>query len=62
MKMTNAYGLSRTRDEKGKVIKRDLKPYTMCLHTQLGGGRENMWVLVAEEYEDDDDALPSRVE
>ena len=33
-----AYGLSRSRDKKGKVIKRSLNPYVNCLHTQVGGG------------------------
>lgn len=61
-KKRKVYGLSRTRDAKGKVVKRDFKDYVMCLHAQIGGGRENMWVLVAETYEEDDndDSLPSR--
>lgn len=51
---TDAYGLSRSRDKRGVVVKRELKPYTMCLHTSAGGGRENMWILVVEIYEDTD--------
>ena len=45
------YGLSRTRDCRGRIVKRDLRPYTMCLHTCVGGGRETMWVLVVELYD-----------
>lgn len=52
--MKNAYGVSRSRDKSGKVVKRELKDYTMCIHASIGGGRENMWVLIAEEYEDTD--------
>ena len=34
-------------------MKREFKDYTMCIHAQVGSGRENMWVLIAEVYEDD---------
>ena len=34
-----AYGVSRSRDRKGKIIHQELKPYTMCVHTFVGGGR-----------------------
>lgn len=54
------YGLSRSRDRKGKVVKRNLNPYVNCLHTQVGGARENMEVYVIEVYEqqptDEDDS------
>ena len=53
MKKINKYGVSRTRDTKGKVVKREFKDYTMYIHASVGGGRENMWVLVAEFYEGD---------
>ena len=46
------YGLSRTRDRSGKVIKRELRPYVNCIHTQVGGARDNMEVLIVEVYED----------
>ena len=52
---TNKYGVSRTRDKHGKVIKREFKDYTMCIHASVGGGRETMWVLVAEVQEDETD-------
>ena len=45
------FGLSRSRDKKGKVVKRTLNPYVNCLHTQVGGARENMEVYVIEIYE-----------
>ena len=48
------YGVSRSRDKKGKIAKREFKDYTMCIHAQVGCGRENMWVLVAEVYGEDD--------
>ena len=50
---TNKYGVSRTRDKHGKVTKREFKDYTMCIHAQVGAGRENMYVLIAEVYEDE---------
>lgn len=51
MKPKEIYGLSRSRDKKGKVVKRSLNPYVNCLHTQMGGGRLNMAVLVIEIYD-----------
>ena len=42
------FGLSRTRDSKGVVVKRDLRPYVNCIHTSVGSGYENMQVLVLE--------------
>lgn len=64
MKRIAAYGVSRTRDAKGNVVKREFKPFVMCLHSSCGGGRENMMVLIAEEYEEysDDDSLSTRME
>lgn len=53
-----AYGLSRSRDKKGKVVSRSLNPYVNCLHTQVGSARDNMEVYVVEVYEqavDEDD-------
>ena len=46
------YGLSRNRDEKGNIIKRDLNPYVNCIHTMVGAGYETMQVLVLEIYAD----------
>ena len=45
------YGLSRNRDAKGNVIKRNFNPYVNCLHTQVGSARENMEVFVFEKDE-----------
>ena len=53
MKTKEYYGVSRSRDKKGKIVKREFKDYTMCIHAQVGCGRENMWVLIAEVYEED---------
>ena len=44
----NCYGVSRSRDRKGKIVHQELKPYTMCVHTFVGGGYQSMAVLVAE--------------
>lgn len=51
MKPTEIYGLSRNRDKKGNVVKRNLNPYVNCLHTQVGVARENMEVYVIEVYD-----------
>lgn len=34
------YGVSRSRDKKGKIVKREFKDYTMCVHAQVGGGQK----------------------
>ena len=54
MKKINKYGVSRSRDKRGKIVNREFKDYTMCIHAQVEAGRENMWVLIAEVYEEDD--------
>lgn len=48
------YGLSRVRNEKGEVVKRDLKEWVNCIHPNSGGGYETMWVLVIEIYDEED--------
>jgi hypothetical protein len=55
MKRTRAYGVARTRSREGKgeIEKITLQPYTMCIHTLVGGGWKTMEVLVAEEYEEE---------
>ena len=53
MKTKKYYGVSHSRDKKGRIVKREFKDYTMCVHASVGGGRETMWVLVAEVYEDE---------
>ena len=45
--------MSRSRDKNRKIVKREFKDYTMCIHASVGGGRETMWVLVAEVQEDE---------
>lgn len=37
--MKEIYGVSRNRDKKGKVVKRNLNPYVNCIHTLTGGGK-----------------------
>lgn len=53
MKPKEIYGLSRSRDKKGKVVKRSLNDCVNCLHTQVGSARDNMEVYVIEVYETD---------
>lgn len=55
--MIKAYGISRSRDKKGKIVKQELKDYTMCVHTMVGGGWETMAVLVLEVYEVDNGGI-----
>ena len=52
-KRIKAYGLGRTRSrsDKGDVLDWHLNPYTMCIHTLVGGGYKTMQVLVVEIYE-----------
>lgn len=50
---TEAYGLSRTRDEHGNITRRTLNPYANCIHTSVGGGWPTMEVLIVEVYEDE---------
>ena len=53
--MKEIYGLSRSRDKKGNVVSRNLNPYVNCIHSQVGGARDNMEVYLIEiEYEDKD--------
>lgn len=46
------YGLSRGRDKKSTIVKQEPMNYVNCIHTNVGGGWETMWVLVLEVYED----------
>ena len=46
--MKTFYGLSRTRNRKGEIIRRTLKPVVNCLHASCGGGYETMQVLIVE--------------
>lgn len=48
---TNVYGLSRSRDKQGNVVKRNLNDWVNCLHTQVGSARDNMEVYVIEIYD-----------
>ena len=60
--MKEAYGLSRSRDKKGNIIKRTLNEYVNCLHASCGGGYETMQVLVVEVYDEQSmDKIPARI-
>lgn len=50
--MKEIYGVSRSRDKKGVIVKQSLNPYVNCIHTLVGGGWDTMLVAVMEiEYE-----------
>lgn len=59
MKPKEIYGLLRSRDKSGKVVKRSLNDYINCLHTQVGSARDNMEVYVVEVYETDRVQVPT---
>lgn len=50
--MSETYGLSRSRDRHGRIVKRNINPYVNCIHTSAGGG--TMEVLIVEVYEESD--------
>lgn len=51
MKLLQAYGVSRTRDKKGVIIKRTILPWVNCIHCNAGGGWKTMEILVFEIYD-----------
>lgn len=60
--MMEAFGLSRSRDKKGNIVKRSLNPYVNCIHTMVGGGWDTMEVLVVIVYEENIDLCDKRSE
>ena len=44
--MKKAYGVSRTRDRKGAIVKQTTLDWINCVHANCGGGWETMWILV----------------
>ena len=48
------YGLSRSRDKHGNIVKRTLMNWTNCVHASVNGGTESRQVLVVE-VEDEQD-------
>ena len=50
--MKTIYGVSRTRDKNGAIIKRDLRDWVNCVHTMAGSGWETMEILVLEVYDE----------
>lgn len=51
--MKEIYGVSRNRDKKGKVVKRNLNPYVNCIHTWAGGGENLKMAILVIEIEDE---------
>ena len=50
--MRKVFGISRSRDRKGNIVKQEPIDHTMCIHTMVGGGYATMAVLVLEVYEE----------
>ena len=50
--MTEYYGLSRSIDKSGKIVKRNSNPYINCIHTLVENAYGTMEVLIVETYED----------
>jgi hypothetical protein len=57
--MKEIYGLSRNRDKKGKVVKRNLNPYVNCIHTLVGTARDNMEIYVIEVEDEQQETTPT---
>ena len=51
--LIDAYGVSRTRDKKGVIVKQTTLPWVNCIHTNVGGGWKTMEVLILEVYDKD---------
>ena len=54
MSTKKIYGMGRTRDDMGNIVKRYLNDYVNTIHTMVGGGYETMQVLVLEVYDKSD--------
>lgn len=48
--MSEAYGLSRTRDGRGRIVRRSINPYANCINCSAGGG--TMGVFIIEVYDE----------
>ena len=42
------YGLSRSRDKHGNIVKRNLNDVVNCIHTNAGSGYKTMEILIVE--------------
>ena len=42
------YGLSRSRDKHGNIVKRNLNDVVICIHTNAGSGYKTMEILIVE--------------
>jgi hypothetical protein len=49
------YGLSRSRDKHGNIVKRNLNDVVNCIHTNAGSGYKTMEILIVE-VEDEDES------
>lgn len=56
MKMNKTiYGLSRSRDEHGNIVKRNLNDVVNCIHTNAGSGYKTMEILIVEVEDEQED-------
>jgi len=46
--MVEYFGISRSRDKHGNIVKTELKDYVMCITSFSAMGYSTMWSLVAE--------------
>lgn len=51
MKPNRVYGLSRSRDKKGNIVKRNLNSVVNTIHTLVGCGWDTMDVIIVEVYD-----------
>ena len=42
------YGLSRSSDKRGNIVKRNLNDVVNCIHTNAGSGYKTMEILIVE--------------
>lgn len=45
------YGLSRSRDKHGNIVKRNLNDVVNCIHTNAGSGYKTMEILIVDDAE-----------
>ena len=51
------YGLSRSRDKHGNIVKRNLNDVVNCIHTNAGSGYKTMEILIVEVEDEQDKEL-----
>ena len=49
------YGLSRSRDKHGNIVKRNINDVVNCIHTNAGSGYKTMEILIVEVEDESED-------